>query len=55
MPTFKGYLAAPERSVAFSEYGGELQHCTKFDRSRLVGSQNGKMRGPAGPKLAALC
>jgi hypothetical protein len=27
----------------------------KFDRSRLVDSQNGKMLGPAGPKLAALC
>jgi hypothetical protein len=34
--------------VAFFEYGGELQHCTKFDRSRLVDSQNGKMRGPTG-------
>jgi hypothetical protein len=28
---------------------------TKFDRSRLVDSQNDKMLGPAGPKLAALC
>src|SRR5271169_3042511 len=26
---------------------------TKFDRSRLADSQNGKMLGPAGPKLAA--
>ena len=49
-PTFPGYRSCWSRS---SVPGGSA--ATKFDRSRLVDSQNGKMLGPAGPKLAALC
>jgi hypothetical protein len=49
-PTFPGYRSCWSRS---SVPGGSA--ATKFDRSRLVDGQNGKMRGPAGPKLAAWC
>jgi hypothetical protein len=48
--TFPGYRSCWSRS---SVPGGAA--ATKFDRSRLVDSQNGKMLGPDGPKLAALC
>jgi len=49
-PTFSGFPACWTWS---SVAGGSA--ATKFDRSRLVDSQNGKMLGPTGPKLAALC
>ena len=49
-PTFPGYRSCWSRLPSL---GGSV--ATKFDRSRLVDSQNGKMLGPAGPKLAALC